>query len=101
VKYSCAYIVVPGGLGTLDELYEAATLIQCGKIGPFPLVLLGREFWNGMRDFLLFMVEQGVFDAKEIGFARIVDSPVEAVEMVVRSLPPSIRKHLRPIKYPS
>jgi uncharacterized protein (TIGR00730 family) len=98
VKYSCAYIVVPGGLGTLDELYEAATLIQCGKIGPFPLVLLGREFWNGMRDFLLYMVDQGVFDAKEIGFARIVDSPQEAVEMVVRSLPPSVREHLQPLK---
>src|SRR5262245_64947588 len=98
VKYSCAYIVVPGGLGTLDELYEAATLIQCGKIGPFPLVLLGREFWSGMRDFLLFMVEQGVFDAKEVGFGRIVDSPAEAVEMVVRSLPDSVREHLKPIK---
>jgi uncharacterized protein (TIGR00730 family) len=97
VKYSCAYIVVPGGLGTLDELYEAATLIQCGKIGPFPLVLLGREFWNGMRDFLLYMVDQGVFDAKEIGFARIVDSPQEAVEMVVRSLPSSVREQLRPL----
>lgn len=98
VKYSCAYIVVPGGLGTLDELYEAATLIQCGKIGPFPLVLLGREFWKGMRDFLLFMVEQGVFDAKEVGFGRIVDSPAEAVEMVVRALPPSVREHLKPLK---
>ena len=94
VKYSCAYIVVPGGLGTLDELFEAATLIQCGKIGPFPLVLLGREFWQGMSDFLLFMVDQGVFDAKEVGFGRIVDSPAEAVEMVVRSLPPSVREHL-------
>lgn len=98
VKYSCAYIVVPGGLGTLDELYEAATLIQCGKIGPFPLVLLGREFWQGMKDFLQFMVDQGVFDTKEIGFARIVDSPKEAVDMVVRSLPPSVREHLKPIK---
>jgi uncharacterized protein (TIGR00730 family) len=98
VKYSCAYIVMPGGLGTLDELFEAATLIQCGKIGPFPLVLLGREFWSGMRDFLLFMVEQGVFEAKEVGFGRIVDSPTEAVEMVVRSLPVSIRKHLKPLK---
>lgn len=97
VKYSCAFIVVPGGLGTLDELFEAATLIQCGKIGPFPLVLLGRSFWNGMRDYLLFMVEQGVFDAKEVGFGRIVDSPSEAVEMVVRSLPPSIRRQLKPL----
>jgi uncharacterized protein (TIGR00730 family) len=98
VKYSCAYIVVPGGLGTLDELFEAATLIQCGKIGPFPLVLLGREFWQGMKDFLLFMVEQGVFAASEVGFGRIVDSPAEAVDMVVRSLPPSVREHLKPLK---
>jgi uncharacterized protein (TIGR00730 family) len=98
VKYSCAYIVVPGGLGTLDELFEAATLIQCGKIGPFPLVLLGREFWQGMHDFLLFMVEQGVFEAKEVGFGKIVDSPSEAVEMVVRSLPASVRELLKPIQ---
>jgi predicted Rossmann-fold nucleotide-binding protein len=84
----------------LDELFEAATPIQCGKIGPFPLVLLGREFWKGMRDFLLFMVDQGVFDAKEVGFGRIVDSPAEAVEMVVRSLPQSVREHLKPLKQP-
>lgn len=98
VKYSCAYIVVPGGLGTLDELFEAATLIQCGKIGPFPLVLLGREFWSGLRDYLLYMVEQKVFETKEVGFGRIVDSPAEAVEMVVRALPPSVREHLKPLK---
>jgi uncharacterized protein (TIGR00730 family) len=52
VKYSCAYIVVPGGLGTLDELFEAATLIQCRKIGPFPLILVGGKFWKGLRDFI-------------------------------------------------
>jgi uncharacterized protein (TIGR00730 family) len=98
VKYSCAYIAVPGGIGTLDELFEAATLIQCGKIGPFPLILLGQEFWSGMRDYLLYMVEQGVFEAKEVGFGRIVDSPAEAVEMVVRALPASVREHLKPLK---
>jgi uncharacterized protein (TIGR00730 family) len=98
VKYSCAYVAVPGGLGTLDELYEAATLIQCGKIGPFPLMLLGEKFWAGMRDYLLFMVEQGVFDAKEVGFGRILDSPSDAVDMIVRSLPPSVREHLRPLQ---
>ena len=98
VKYSCAYIVLPGGLGTLDELFEAATLLQCGKIGPFPLVLVGREFWRGMRDFLLFMVEQGVFGAEEVGFARITDSADEAVELVIRSLPRAIKDHLHPIE---
>jgi predicted Rossmann-fold nucleotide-binding protein len=89
---------MPGGLGTLDELFEAATLIQCGKIGPFPLILLGREFWNGLKDYLLFMVEQGVFAASEVGFGRIVDSAAEAVEMVVRALPPSVRDQLQPLK---
>jgi len=98
VKYSCAYIVLPGGLGTLDELFEAATLVQCGKIGPFPLVLVGREFWSGMRDFLLFMVKQSVFGAEEVGFARITDSADEAVELVVRSLPPALKNRLRPIE---
>jgi uncharacterized protein (TIGR00730 family) len=98
VKYSCAYIVLPGGLGTLDELFEAATLLQCGKIGPFPLVLVGREFWQGMRNFLLFMVEQGVFGAEEVGFARITDSADEAVELVVRSLPPALKNRLHPIE---
>lgn len=88
VKYSCAYIVLPGGLGTLDELFEAATLLQCGKIGPFPLVLVGRKFWARMRDFLLFMVDQGVFGAEEVGFARITDSAADAVDSVLRSLPP-------------
>ena len=98
VKYSCAYIVLPGGLGTLDELFEAATLLQCGKVGPFPLILVGREFWRGMRDFLLYMVEQGVFGDDEIGFARITDSSDEAVELVVRSLPPALKDRLHPIK---
>jgi uncharacterized protein (TIGR00730 family) len=98
VKYSCAYIVLPGGLGTLDELFEAATLLQCGKIGPFPLILVGRKFWRGMRDFLLFMVDQAVFGADEIGFARITDSAEDAVEFVIRSLPPPLRKQLHPIR---
>ena len=95
VKYSCAFIVMPGGLGTLDEFFEAATLIQCQKIGPFPLVLMGTEFWDGLRKFGGFMMEQGVFDADEIGFGRITDSPQEAVELIVRSMPPALRARLR------
>jgi uncharacterized protein (TIGR00730 family) len=94
VKYSCAYIVLPGGLGTLDELFEAATLIQCGKIGPFPLLLIGSRFWDGLRQFGHFMVDKGVFAADELGFGYLTDSPREAVERVVHALPPSVRARL-------
>lgn len=97
VKYSCAFIVVPGGLGTLDELFEAATLIQCQKIGPFPLILIGDEFWSGLRDFVAFMAGQGVFSPQEVGFSRIVDSPDEAVDMVKKSLPKDFLSALKPI----
>jgi uncharacterized protein (TIGR00730 family) len=95
VKYSCAYIALPGGLGTLDELFEAATLIQCKKIGPFPLILIGSNFWKGLRDFISFMAQEGVFTPEEIGFSRIVDAPEEGVEMVLKSLPAQLKKELR------
>jgi uncharacterized protein (TIGR00730 family) len=97
VKYSCAFIVMPGGLGTLDELFEAATLIQCQKIGPFPLVLMGSKFWKGMQQWGRFMMRQGVFNKEEIGFGRITDCPKEAVELVVRSLPDNVRRCLKPL----
>jgi predicted Rossmann-fold nucleotide-binding protein len=96
VKYSCAFIVMPGGLGTLDELFEAATLIQCQKIGPFPLVLMGTKFWKGMQIWGRFMRHEGVFTKDEVGFGRITDSPQEAVELIVRSLPSSVRAKFKP-----
>ncbi len=94
VKYSCAYIVMPGGLGTLDEMFEAATLIQCRKIGPFPLILVGDEFWNGLREYAGFLVNEGVFDANELGFGLITDSAHEAVERILRAMPAAARSHL-------
>ncbi len=96
VKYSCAYVVMPGGLGTLDELFEAATLVQCGKIGPFPVLLVGEEFWDGLRSFGHFLVQQGVFAADELGFGLVTDSPREVVERIVRALPSDVRARLAP-----
>jgi uncharacterized protein (TIGR00730 family) len=96
VKYSCAFIIMPGGLGTLDELFEAATLIQCKKIGPFPVILMGKKFWAGLRKWGQFMMEEGVFAKEEIGFGYVTDSPREAVDLIVRSLPPGVRKRLKP-----
>lgn len=97
VKYSCAFIIMPGGLGTLDELFEAATLIQCHKIGPFPLILVGSSFWKGLVDFGRFMIKEGVFREDEIGFGRITDSPREAVDLIVASLPPMVKSQLTPL----
>jgi hypothetical protein len=98
VKYSCAFVVMPGGLGTLDELFEAATLIQCQKIGPFPLILMDARFWDGFKKWGTFMIRQGVFAEDEIGFGRITDSPREAVDLIVRGLPPAVRQRLRPVR---
>lgn len=94
VKYSCAFIIMPGGLGTLDELFEAATLIQCGKIGPFPVILMGVSFWEGMRHWGEFMKKQGVFTAEEVRFGWRTDSPAEAVDLIRRSLAPAVRERL-------
>ena len=87
---------MPGGLGTLDELFEAATLVQCRKIGPFPIILVGDEFWDGLRRYGHFLVGEKVFDAEELGFGLITDSPREAVDRIVRSLPKSARARLEP-----
>jgi hypothetical protein len=96
VKYSCAFIVMPGGLGTLDELFEAATLIQCRKIGPFPLILMGSEFWAGLQHWGQFMMDQRVFAKDEIGFGRVTDSPQDAVDLILRGLPSSVKACLTP-----
>ncbi len=98
VKYSCAFIIMPGGLGTLDELFEAATLIQCRKIGPFPVILMGERFWAGLRQWGQFMMEEGVFAKDEIGFGYVTDSPREAVDLILRSLPAAVCRALRPLK---
>jgi uncharacterized protein (TIGR00730 family) len=96
IKYSCAFIVMPGGLGTLDELFEAATLIQCKKIGPFPLVLMGASFWKGLQTWSRHLLKHGVFEKEELGFGRVTDSAQEAVELIVRSMPLELRKILKP-----
>ena len=98
VKYSCAFIIMPGGLGTLDELFEAATLIQCGKIGPFPLILMGEKYWEGLRRWFQLMVAEGVVAHEEIDFGHITDSPKKAVELITSGLHPSVRACLNPLR---
>jgi uncharacterized protein (TIGR00730 family) len=83
VKYSYAFLALPGGFGTLDEVFEVATLIQTGKIKQFPLVLMGREFWRPLLDFLRtrFVVEETI-DAADYERILVTDSAEEAVRSV-------------------
>ena len=94
VKYSCAFIIMPGGLGTLDEMYEAATLIQCKKIGPFPLILMDKKFWKNVKELTQHQVTNGAVGKDEIGFALRVDSPEKAVKTILKSIPEEVRKKL-------
>jgi uncharacterized protein (TIGR00730 family) len=86
VKYSTAFIIFPGGFGTLDELFEALTLIQTRKVRNFPVVLVGKEFWGGMLDWLrgAVLAEKNISE-NDLFLLHVTDSPAEAVEIVVRS----------------
>lgn len=83
VKYSDAFVVMPGGFGTMDEVFETATLVQTGKIHGFPIVLMGVDYWRPMIDFVTQnMVEAGTISPEDVGIAHATDSVDEAVEIV-------------------
>ena len=84
VKYSQAFVALPGGFGTLDELFEALTLIQTKKIAKRPVVLVGKAYWSGMTDWIkktMLDAEQNISPA-DLDLFRLVDTPEEAVEYI-------------------
>jgi uncharacterized protein (TIGR00730 family) len=86
VKYSTAFIIFPGGFGTLDELFEALTLIQTRKIKNFPVVLFGKDYWGGMIDWIKgTMLGARYISEQDLTLLSCTDSPSEAVDIVVRS----------------
>ena len=81
VKYSQGFVVMPGGFGTMDELFEAITLIQTKKIGRFPIVLVGKKFWGGLIDWLHeTLIAEGNIKEEDLNLFRLVDTADEAVE---------------------
>jgi uncharacterized protein (TIGR00730 family) len=92
VKYASGYVIMPGGFGTLDEFFEALTLIQTGKIRRFPVVLMGKKFWEGlirwMQDTL---VREGTISPEDMKYFHLTDSPEEAVEYIIGFHRDSIR----------
>ncbi|MEP0986202.1 TIGR00730 family Rossman fold protein [Ekhidna sp.] len=84
VKYSQGFIVLPGGFGTMDELFEALTLIQTKKIGRFPIVLVGKEYWIGLVDWLkqaMLEMESNI-SPTDLELFNVVDTATEAVEVI-------------------
>ncbi|MCE2678918.1 MAG: TIGR00730 family Rossman fold protein [Burkholderiales bacterium] len=82
-KYATAYIVMPGGFGTLDEMFEALTLIQTGKGRKIPIILMGGDFWTGLLDWIKgTLLVQGMISASDIDLMTAVDSPEEAMEAI-------------------
>jgi uncharacterized protein (TIGR00730 family) len=83
-KYAQGFIVLPGGFGTLDELFEAITLIQTEKIGKFPVVLVGKKFWDGLIRWVneTLLEDQGNISRKDLELFQVVDTADEAVEII-------------------
>jgi uncharacterized protein (TIGR00730 family) len=79
VKYSYAFVVMPGGAGTLDELFEALTLIQTGKIKNFPIVIMGTSYWKELIDFINKMAEFGMINPTDVNLVYATDSVEEAI----------------------
>ena len=83
VKYSEAFVLMPGGYGTLDEIFETVTLVQTGKIRHFPIVAMGRDYWQGMLDFISdTMFREGAAAEGEVGGFLVTDSVAEAVDHI-------------------
>jgi uncharacterized protein (TIGR00730 family) len=86
IKYSNAYIIFPGGFGTMDELFEALTLIQTRKIRNFPVVLFGSTYWRGMLAWLTStMLHEKMISPDDLGLIHLTDSPADAVNFIIKT----------------
>jgi len=85
LKYAMAYIVMPGGFGTLDEVFEALTLIQTRRLKPFPVILMGSDYWKGLLDWINEqLLSKNRISPEDLNIFRLVDDPLEAVAIIKR-----------------
>lgn len=86
VKYASAYVIMPGGFGTLDELFEAVTLIQTDRIMPLPVILFGRQFWSGLLDWVKQqLLSHQTISPGDLDIIHLTDDPAEVLEIVRQS----------------
>ena len=87
VKYAVAYIILPGGFGTMDELLESITLIQTKKIRPFPVILVGSEYWRGFLDWIKEVVlKEGKISSADLEILQLIDKPEEIVKAIKKTV---------------
>ena len=95
IKYAKAYVAMPGGFGTLDELSEALVLTQTKRIKPFPIVLVGREFWSGLTEWIRRqLIPPGFVHAQDLELFHVVDTPEEVVQIIRERVPLDDREEL-------
>lgn len=84
VKYAQAFVILPGGFGTLDELFEVLTLVQTRKITPVPIILVGTQFWHGMREWIrtVMLEQEGNISPEDINLLPMTDDPEEVVRII-------------------
>jgi uncharacterized protein (TIGR00730 family) len=84
IKYAQGFIVLPGGFGTLDELFEALTLIQTHKIGKFPIIMVGKSYWGGLMDWLRQTVQitESNISPEDLDLLQVVDTAADAVQVI-------------------
>jgi uncharacterized protein (TIGR00730 family) len=80
LKYSYAFVVLPGGWGTMDEMFETLTLVQTGMIHHFPVVLMGTQYYSPLMEYLDFMISQGTISAKDLDYVTLTDDPDVAIQ---------------------
>ena len=86
IKYSNAYIIFPGGFGTMDEMFEALTLIQTRKIRNFPVVLFNSQYWRGLLQWITStMLNERMINAEDLGLMHLTDSPRDAVDFIIKT----------------
>jgi hypothetical protein len=87
VKYAVAYIIIPGGFGTLDELFEALTLIQTKRIKYFPVILMDSQFWSGLLDWVKnTLIKENTVSKSDFDIFNVVDTPEEAISIIKRTV---------------
>jgi uncharacterized protein (TIGR00730 family) len=99
VKYSYAFVIMPGGFGTMDEFFETLTLVQTKTLVQFPLVLFGKEYYQELFDYMGYMAEQGTISKEDLSLVLLTDSAAEAVQHIDSFITKNYRRQPRKRKW--